>query len=126
MNFIINKGSVNPILRMEVVQNGRSLGYNKFYEGIQDADVYFSMRNIESGIVEVSKAKAFIKRINEEGCEEKYAICYNWKKHDVNEYGTFEGFFEIVFNGNLECAEGSYPKGNLIVPIEQRLIIIVK
>ena len=125
MNFIINKGSVNPILCMELIQNGRNVSYNRFYEGIQDAEILFSMRNVDTGIMKFAKAKAYIKKIDA-GCEEKYAICYQWKKHDTNEFGTFEGQFDIVYNGNVQCNEFSYPQGNLIVPIEERLLIIVK
>jgi hypothetical protein len=45
------------------------------------------------------------------------------KKRDVNEKGTFKGWFEIKFNGDLYEDGIQYPSGNLIVPIEDELII---
>lgn len=109
-----------------MIDNGRDTAYNKFFEAIQDAEIYFSMRNIDTGIMKVSKAKAYLKRLNDGGCDEKYAVCYQWKKHDTNEFGTFEGQFEFVFNGNITCNEYSFPQGNLIAPIEERLLITIK
>lgn len=123
--FFINKDSLNPVLRMELISDGRydykkSLIYNN---AIQNAIVTFSMKNTENGILKVSKAKAEVVTTIDGGCETKNILQYTWKKRDVNEKGTFKGWFEIKFNGDLYEDGIQYPSGNLIVPIEDELII---
>ena len=122
--FFINKDSLNPVLRMELISDGKydykkSLIYNN---AIQNASVTFSMRNIENGILKVSKAKAEVVTATDSGCESKNIIQYSWKKRDVNEAGTYKGWFEIKFNGDIYEDGIQYPSGNLIVPIEDELI----
>lgn len=123
--FFINKDSLNPVLRMELIYDGRydykkSLIYNN---SIQNASVTFSMRNIENGILKVSKAKAEIVTATDTGCETKHILQYTWKKRDVNETGSYKGWFEIRFNGDLYEDGVQYPSGNLIIPIEDELIV---
>ena len=124
-DFFMNKGSLNPVLRMELICDGRydykkSLIYNN---AIQNADVTFSMKNIENDILKISKAKAEIVTVADTGCETKNVLQYTWKKRDVNEPGIYKGWFEINFNGDLYEDGVEYPSGNLIVPIEDELII---
>ena len=126
--FFINKGSLNPVLRMELICDGRydykkSLIYNN---AIQNADVTFSMKNTSNDVLKVSKAKAEIVTATGTGCEEKNILQYTWKKRDINETGVFKGWFEIVFHGDIYEEGVQYPSGNLIVPIEDELIIYVK
>lgn len=123
--FFINKDSLNPVLRMELISDGKydykkSLIYNN---AIQNASVTFSMKNIDNGILKVSKAKAEVVTVTDSGCESKNIIQYTWKKRDVNETGTYKGWFEIKFNGDIYEDGIQYPSGNLIVPIEDELII---
>lgn len=123
-NFFIKKGSTNPVLRMEIVNNGR-YDFSKFYNAVQDADITFSMRNIKTGLLKVSKANAELCEIENDGCEEKYALCYKWKERDTKEEGVFNAWFEINFRGNISEEGVSYPTGNLIVPIAEELMINV-
>lgn len=123
--FFINKDSINPLLRMELVNDGR-YDYKKSYiynNAIQDATVTFSMKNVENDILKISKAKAEIVTAQETGCEVKHILQYTWKPRDVKEPGTYKGWFEIKFNGDIYENGVTYPSGNLIVPIEDSLII---
>lgn len=125
--FFINKNSVNPVLRMELICDGR-YDYKKsliFNNSIQDANITFSMKNVSNGILKVSKAKADIITVPC-GCEEKYILQYSWKKRDVNETGSYKAWFEITFNGDIVEDGIIYPSGNLIIPIEDELMIYVK
>lgn len=125
--FFINKNSVNPVLRMELISDGR-FDYKKSYiynNAIEDASVTFSMENRENGQLKVSKAKAEIIEIPTNGCETKHALQYTWKSRDVKESGSFKGWFEIKFNGDIKEDGVQYPTGNLIVPIEDELIIYI-
>ena len=126
--FFINKDSLNPVLRMELVTDGKydykkSLIYNN---SIQNATVTFSMKNTSNDILKVSKAKAEIVTAVETGCETKNILQYTWKKRDVNEPGIYKGWFEIKFNGDIYEDGINFPTGNLIVPIEDELLIYVK
>lgn len=125
MNFFIKQNSELPILKMEIINDGRN-NYQKFQETIQDANITFSMFNVSTGIYKISNAPCYIKRKDTDGCSEEYLICYNWKKRDTKEIGTYEGFFNIHFNGNLTSEYTSYPSGDLIVPIGEKLFITVK
>ena len=125
--FFINKGSVNPVLRMELIEDGR-YDYKKSYifnNAIEDASVTFSMMNRENGQLKISKAKADIIELETHGCETKHVLQYSWTQRDVKESGSFKGWFEIVFNGDLKEDRVQYPTGNLIVPIEEELIIYI-
>ena len=125
--FFINKDSVNPVLRMELICDGK-YDYKKaqiYNNAIQNAEVTFSMKNTSNDILKVSKAKAEIVSV-QSGCEEKMILQYSWKKRDVNEIGVFKGWFEIKFHDDIYENNTEYPKGNLIVPIEDDLMIYVK
>ena len=124
-NFFINQYSVNPSLRMEMIYDGK-YDYKKtniFNNSIQNADVTFSMKNIENDILKVSKSKAEIVLVNEEDCETKYVLQYSWKERDVKEKGVYKAWFEIKFKGDIFEDGVEHPTGNLIVPIKEELTV---
>ena len=125
--FFINKGSVNPVLEMELIDDGR-YGFQKsfFNYALQDSEVTFSMSDVSTGILKVSKSKANIVLANTESCEEKYILQYKWSSRDVNKCGIYKAWFEIKFNGNITSEDFDFPTGNIVVPIEEELRIIVK
>ena len=126
MEFIIKKGSVNPVLRMELIKDGR-YDFKKAMidNAIQDSVVKFYMKDVETGLLKVAKADADIVLAQEEGCEEKYILQYKWKERDTKKEGIYEGWFEIDFNGNLKEDGVDYPSGKMIVPIQEKLQIII-
>lgn len=125
--FFIMKGSVNPVLEMELINDGRyDFQKSLLNDALQDSVVTFNMKNEETGILKISQANANIVLANEDSCQERYILQYKWKERDVKQEGIFYGWFEIKFNGNLTSDGVDYPKGNLIVPIEEGLRIIIK
>jgi hypothetical protein len=125
--FFINKDSVNPVLRMELVCDGK-YDYKKsqiYNNSIQNADVVFSMKNTANDILKVSKAKAEIVSFKS-GCEEKMILEYKWTPRDVKNKGIYQGWFNIQYNGDIYEAGVDYPDGNLIVPIQEDLIIYIR
>ncbi len=124
-NFFINKNSTNPSLRIEIINDGR-YDFGEFYNAVQDSMILFSMKNTETDILKISNAPAKLVLIDDGGCEEKYAIAYEWKERDTKEEGIFKGWFNIKFNGNITEYGVNYPNGNLIVPIEEDLMIYIK
>ena len=126
MEFIIKKGSVNPVLRMELIKDGRyDFKKSMIDNAIQDSVVKFYMKDVETNLLKVAKADADIVLAQEEGCEEKYILQYKWKERDTKKEGTYEGWFEINFNGNLKEEGVDYPSGKMIVPIQEKLQIII-
>lgn len=125
--FFIRKGSVNPVLRMELIKDGR-YDFKKAMidNAIQDSVVKFYMKDAETNLLKVANADADIVLAQEEGCEEKYILQYKWKERDTKKEGIYEGWFEIDFNGNLTEDGVDYPSGKMRVPIQEDLIIYVK
>ena len=125
--FFILKDSTNPILEMEVIKDGR-FDYNKslLNYALQDSVITFTMINEETGIPKISKGKASVALVNGLSCDEQYVLQYKWTEKDVNKVGYYRGYFEITFNGNITAENINFPKGNLKVPIEDDLRIIIK
>jgi len=125
--FYIIRGSINPVLRVEIINDGR-YDFKKalFNNVIQDSVVKFSMRNTESGLLKIANADAEIVEASDSGCEEKYIIQYRWKERDVKDPGIYIGWFEIKFNGDIYEEGVEYPTGNLKIPIEEEIIIYIK
>ena len=49
MEFYINKGATLNKLKMELIHDGRN-DYQKFHEKIQNANIYFTMTDVITGI----------------------------------------------------------------------------
>ena len=124
MTFTIRQGSVNPVLRMELIKDGRyDFKKSMIDNAIQDSVVKFYMKDSETGLLKVAKADADVVLAQEEGCEEKYILQYKWKERDTKKEGIYEGWFEIDFNGNLTEEGVDYPSGKMRVPIQEKLEI---
>lgn len=122
--FYIKQGSTLPRIMLELIEDGRHT-YNHFHECIQDADITFTMVNIDTNVTKVAKGKAYIKLRENDDCTENYVICYDWKAHDTKEAGSYRGIFEITFNNDIKNDEYSYPSGLLIAPIRNELLITI-
>lgn len=125
--FYIKAKSINPVLRMELIKDGRyDFKKSMIDNAIQDSIVKFYMKDVETGILKVANADADIVVAEDGGCDEKYILQYKWKERDTKKEGIYEGWFEVKFNGNLTEDGIEYPTGNLILPIQEKLIIYVK
>ena len=122
--FYIKQGSTLPRIVMELIEDGRHT-YNHFHECIQDADITFTMVNIDTNVTKIAKAKAYIKLRENDDCTENYVICYDWKARDTKEAGSYRGTFEITFNGDVKNDEYTYPSGILNMPIREELLITI-
>ena len=122
LEFYIHKDSVLPQLRMELIDDGRH-DFWKFHEAIQNADITFTMTNINTGLVKILNAPCYIKLREDGGCEDEYVICYDWKKRDTKEKGVYDGVFTINFGKDLKSDDTVYPNGELIMPIREQLQI---
>lgn len=124
--FFIRKDSVNPVLRMELIKNGKDDFHRSLINyALQDSTVTFNMTDIENGLFRVCGSPAEIVLKDKDTCENEYILVYRWKPRDVSVKGTYRGWFDIVFNGNITADGMEFPEGNLIVPIEEELAIHV-
>ena len=123
--YYINQGAVLPTLRMELIEDGRH-DYHKAHEALESANITFTMVNADTNVTKVAKGKAYIKLRENDDCTEQYVICYDWKAHDTKEAGTYEGTFEINFNGNIKNDSYTYPSGLLKMPIREKLYIVIE
>lgn len=119
MDFYINKGATLPMVILELIQDGRN-DYKKFHEKIQNANITFSMWDVETGAKKIGcmPATCLCKTCegNNDCDEEQYYIAYQFREKDTNKGGQYVGKFEIEF------LDGS---GTLIAPIREELFIYV-
>lgn len=116
---------VLPILSMMVINDGRH-DFHKFHEMIQNADITFSMTDVENGVYKVANSPAFIKKLDDTCCQDQFLVCYQFTKREIQTPGTYRGFFTIKFGEDLKNDDCEYPNGVLKVPIRDELYIIVE
>jgi len=115
MEFFIRKNATLPVLKMQVVKDGRS-GYLELMELLEVSTIYFSMINVQTGIPKVVSAPCqIVSLILTPGAPTEYYIYYKFTAKDTNTPGRYQGQFLIK---NLD--------GNLIVPIREELYINVE
>lgn len=115
MDFSINKNSTLPVLNMELIKDGRYT-YKEFNDKVQNANIYFTMANIETGVKVIGKKAATLTLKNQyDGCEdEEYYLTYQFSAKETSKPGTY------VANFILEFLDGT---GTLIVPIREELYV---
>lgn len=115
MDFHINKNATLPILKLELIKDGRN-DYKKFHEMIQNSNIYFSMSEVETGIKKIGKnpALCIVKEPASDCVGEEYYLAYQFTERQTKKAGVYVGQFEIEF------LDGS---GTLIVPIREELFI---
>ena len=123
--FFIKKGSLLPLLRMELYNDGRNAFHKEMLinASLQNCDVTFSMKDIDTDILKISNAPAEIVKTDDCECSDTYILQYTWKERDVKKNGTYKAWFDIKFRGDVKYGDTHMPVGNLIVPIQEELII---
>ena len=122
--FNIVQNATLPYLEMEVINDGRH-NFDKIYIALQAADVTFNMTDNNNGIKKIVNKKCNIVPIEDNGCIEKVKVQYQWRKNDTKEKGQFKGYFKVSFKDDIVMEDMMFPKGDLIVPIAEELIINV-
>jgi len=119
MDFHINKNATLPILKLELIKDGRN-DYSKFHDMIQNSDITFCMTDLDTGIRKIGNKNGIciLKEVGEDSTIEEYYIGYKFTSKDTKKSGTFIGEFTINF---VDDAIG--PSGLLIVPIRDELRI---
>ena len=115
MEFYIKKNATLPVLKMQVVKDGRS-GYMEFMESLEISTIYFSMVDVATGIPKIVSAPCeIVNLILPDGAAAEYYIYFKFTARDTNTPGRYEGQFLI-----------KNEEGNLILPIRENLYINVQ
>lgn len=116
MEFFIKKNATLPLLKLQVVKDGRS-DYNNFMKLIEVASLYFSMVDTETGIPKfTSRPAGFVeKTFDDPNAEPEYYIYYQFTSNDTKDEGRYEGQFMIRSS-----------EGVLILPIREKLFITIQ
>jgi uncharacterized protein (TIGR02145 family) len=116
MEWYIKKNATLPLLKLQIVKDGRS-DYNNFMELLETSTMFFSMINSETGIPKIiSKPAGFVeKTFLDPNAEPEYYIYYKFTNTDTNTVGKFEGQFLI-----------KTVDGNLILPIREKLFVYIQ
>ena len=116
MEFFIKKNATLPLLKMQVVKDGRS-DYNDMMDFIEESAVFFSMVNVDNGIPKITTRPAgFVEKIQlDPNASPEYYVYYQFTPKDTNKVGKFEGQF--LFRND---------QGTLVLPIRDKLFIYVQ
>ena len=120
MDFFINKKATLPILKMELIKDGRN-DFHKFHEKIQNSEIYFCMSELDTGkkIIGKKPAMCILKEVicDDDCTGEEYYLAYQFSEKETKKAGTYVGQFIIDF------LDGS---GLLTVPIRDTLYVHVR
>jgi len=115
MEFFIKKNATLPVLKMQVVKDGRA-GYLELMQSLEVSSIYFSMVDMETGIPKIVSAPCeIVNLILPEGASPEYYIYFKFTKYDTDTVGRYQGQFLIKND-----------EGNLILPIREELYINIQ
>lgn len=115
MEFYIKKGATLPVLKLQVIKDGRA-GYQQLMKDLEVSTIFFTMIEVDSGIPKiVSVPCEIVNLILPIGDEPEYYIYFKFTSRDTNTPGRYQGQFLIKND-----------EGNLILPIREELFINIQ
>lgn len=115
MEFYIKKNATLPVLKMQVVKDGRT-GYQQLMQDLEVSTIFFTMIEEGTGIPKIVSAPAeIVGLILPEGSPTEYYIYFKFTERDTNTPGRYIGQFLIKND-----------EGNLILPIREELYINIQ
>jgi hypothetical protein len=116
MEFFIMQNATLPLIKMEVVKDGRS-DYTDLMNLLETSLILFSMVDTQTGIPKIVSAPAnIVERIqNEPGAPTEYYVYFKFTAMQTNTPGRYMGQFML-----------SSEDGNLILPIREQLYINIQ
>ena len=114
MEFFIKQNTSLPILKMDVIRDGRTDSWKDFYSILDNANIRFSMKSESDGIQKIFMRPAYITEKNRRhpDSQREYYIYYKWRPKDTIKKGRYVGEFLIELSN-----------GELIGPIVENLYI---
>lgn len=118
MEFFIRKDSTEPILKMQLIQDGRN-DFKSFFRNLENAIISFSMKKVNTGEFVILNSAGGIVQKTEiyEQLEPEYYIYYRFTESQTSEVGRFQGQFLIEL---LDTSQ------QLVVPIREDLFINIQ
>jgi surface protein len=116
MEFNIKKNGTLPLLKMQVVDDGRG-EFDSFMSFIETSSLYFSMMDVETGSYKIHLDPAgFVEKTQiDPNAKTEYYIYYKFPKKYTNKVGRYEGEFVLK---NTD--------GTLVLPIREKLYINIQ
>jgi hypothetical protein len=90
MEFFIKKNSTLPVLKINVIKDGRS-DYNKSIRFLDETDIYFSMVDTQTGIPKITSKTAGVMKKN--GSDDEYYVYYQFTPSETKNVGRYKGQF---------------------------------
>lgn len=121
MEFFIRQGATDPILKLKLVDDGRT-DKSGFSESLETATISFNMYDAKTKTPVILNGVCFLSQRKERDNQEltEYCINYQFTEDGTSEQGRFEGIVTIIFL-NTDMSQ----KSKLIVPIREKLFINV-
>ena len=118
MEFFIRKNSLEPILKMQLIQDGRN-DFRDFHEKLGNSVIAFSMKKVDTGeFIILNKAGGIVQKTSvDEVYPAEYYIYYRWQATDVMETGRYQGQFTIELLDQFT---------ELVVPIREDLYVNIE
>lgn len=116
MEFFIKKNATLPVLKMQVVKDGRA-EYQQFMDLLETSTIAFSMVDVATGIPKIASQPAYIveKTLLDPNASPEYYIYFQFTARDTNRPGRYQGEFMLRTD-----------EGNLILPIREELYINIQ
>lgn len=113
MEFTIGQNSTLPLLKLQVVKDGIS-DYESMMNFIETSSIFFSMTNIETGVLKINaKAASFVEKLElNPNASPEYYVYYRFTSQDTSKVGRYEGQFVFINE-----------TGTLVLPIREKLYI---
>lgn len=115
MEFFIKKGATLPVLKINVIKDGRS-DYNRTMQFLEGTDIFFSMVDTKTGIPKFTTRPAGVmkKEQMDPALEPEYYVYYQFTPNDTKSVGRYEGQF--LFRNET---------GILTLPLNQEIYVNV-
>ena len=115
MEFFIKKNATLPVLKINVIKDGRS-DYDRTMRYLQETDIFFSMVETATGIPRItSRPAGLIKKEQLSlSSETEYYVYYQFSPFDTKKVGRYKGQF--LFRNDT---------GILVLPLNQEVYINV-
>lgn len=115
MEFFIKKNATLPVLKINVIKDGRS-DYDRTMRFLEQTDIFFSMVNVDTGIPKISTRPAGVqpKPQLSTSADTQYYIYYQFTPFDTKEVARYKGQF--LFRNDT---------GILVLPLNQDILINV-
>lgn len=115
MEFFIKKNSTLPLLKINVIKDGRS-DYNRDMKYLEETEIFFSMVNEETNVPKITTRPAGVikKEQSNYGVDLEYSVVYQFTPFDTKKIGRYKGQF--LFKNDT---------GIMLLPLSQEIYINV-